>query len=90
MKLLEMLYWFERLEMLESTSMKEAAVEAVEAMAVAPTGRGWLWVPSYVVISIDMSSRHLWTYKSGKRTKQRHLLTFDENDTKEETKGNSQ
>lgn len=36
-----------------------AAAEVVEAMAVAAIGRGWLWVPSYVVISIDMSSAHL-------------------------------
>lgn len=48
----------------EWNNMKEAAdVEAVEAMAVAPTGRGWLCVPSYVVISIDMSSIHLCTWK---------------------------
>lgn len=32
--------------LLESSNMKEAAAEAVEAMAVAPTGRGWLCVPS--------------------------------------------
>lgn len=47
--------------LLESNNIKEA-VEAVEAMAVAPTGSGWLCVPSYVVISIDMSSKHLCTY----------------------------
>jgi hypothetical protein len=34
---------------------------AVEAMAVAPTGSGWLCVPSYVVMRIDMSSWHLCT-----------------------------
>ena len=28
--------------LLESNSMKDAAVDVVEAMAVAPTGRGWL------------------------------------------------
>lgn len=53
----------ERWWLLESSNIKEAAAaEAVEAMAVAPTGSGWLCVPSYVVISMDMSSRHLWTY----------------------------
>jgi hypothetical protein len=41
----------------------EAAAEVVDAMAVAETGSGWLWVPSYVVISMDMSAAHLWTYK---------------------------
>lgn len=54
----------ERWLLLESSNIKEAAAaEAVEAMAVAPTGSGWLCVPSYVVISMDMSSWHLWTYK---------------------------
>lgn len=50
--------------LLESTNIKDApvAVEAVEAIAVAPTGSGWLWVPSYVVIRIDISSKHLCTY----------------------------
>jgi stage V sporulation protein SpoVS len=53
----------ERWWLLESSNIKEAAAaEAVEAMAVAPTGSEWLCVPSYVVISMDMSSRHLWTY----------------------------
>lgn len=53
----------ERWWLLESSNIKEAAAaEAVEAMAVAPTGSGWLCVPSYVVISMDRSSRHLWTY----------------------------
>ena len=52
----------ERWWLLESSNIKEAAAaEAVEAMAVAPTGSGWLCVPSYVVISMDMSSWHLWT-----------------------------
>lgn len=40
----------------------EAAAEVVEAMAVAENGREWLCVPSYVVIRMDMSSQHLWTY----------------------------
>lgn len=39
----------------------EAAAEVVEAMAVADAGSGWLCVPSYVVIRIDMSSAHLCT-----------------------------
>lgn len=38
-----------------------AAAEVVEAMAVADTGSGWLCVPSYVVIKIDISSAHLCT-----------------------------
>lgn len=42
----------------------EAAAEVVEAIAVAEIGSGWLWVPSYVVIKIDMSSAHLCTFKS--------------------------
>lgn len=37
----------------------EAAAEVVDAMAMAAGGNGWLWVPSYVVISIDLSSAHL-------------------------------
>lgn len=36
-----------------------AAAEVVEAIAVAERGSGWLCVPSYVVINIDMSSAHL-------------------------------
>lgn len=39
----------------------EAAADVVEAMAVAEIGSGWLCVPSYVVINIDMSSAHLCT-----------------------------
>lgn len=39
-----------------------AAAEVVEAMAVAEIGSGWLCVPSYVVIKIDMSSAHLCTF----------------------------
>lgn len=39
----------------------EAAAEVVDAMAVAEGGRVWLWVPSYVVIKMDMSSTHLCT-----------------------------
>lgn len=40
----------------------QAAAEVVEAMADAETGSGWLCVPSYVVIKMDMSSAHLCTY----------------------------
>lgn len=35
-----------------------AAAEVVFAIAVAAGGRGWLWFPSYVVISIVLSSAH--------------------------------
>ena len=38
-----------------------AAEEVVEAMAMAAGGNGWLWLPSYVVIRIVLSSAHLWT-----------------------------
>lgn len=40
----------------------EAAAEVAEAIAVADMGSGWLCVPSYVEISIDISSEHLCTY----------------------------
>lgn len=39
----------------------EAAAEVAEAMAVADMGSGWLCVPSYVEISIDISSELLCT-----------------------------
>ena len=45
-------------ELVLESSMNVAAAEVVDAMAVAPTGSGWLCVPSYVVTRIDMSSRH--------------------------------
>lgn len=45
----------------EPDKSMEAAAEVVDAMAVAEIGSGWLWVPSYVVIKIDMSSAHLCT-----------------------------
>lgn len=48
-------------EVVEPDKSMEAAAEVVEAIAVADMGRGWLCVPSYVVIKIDMSSQHLWT-----------------------------
>lgn len=49
----------------------EAEKEDVEAMGVAAArGSGWLCVPSYVVISIDMSSAHLctWNFNSMVKT----------------------
>jgi hypothetical protein len=36
----------------------DAAAEVVDAIAAAAGGSGWLCVPSYVVIRIDMSSAH--------------------------------
>lgn len=33
-----------------------AAAAVVDAMAIAAGGNGWLWVPSYVVIKIVLSS----------------------------------
>lgn len=39
-----------------------AADEVVDAIAMAAGGKGWLWVPSYVVIRIVLSSAHLCTY----------------------------
>ena len=50
-------------EVVEPDISMEAAAEVVEAIAVAETGSGWLCVPSYVVIKMDMSSAHLCTYK---------------------------
>ncbi|KAI8012697.1 hypothetical protein LOK49_LG06G01335 [Camellia lanceoleosa] len=38
-----------------------AADEVVEAMAMAAGGSGWLWLPSYVVNRIVLSSAHLCT-----------------------------
>jgi len=38
-----------------------AAEEVVCAIAIAAGGKGWLWFPSYVVISIVRSSAHLCT-----------------------------
>lgn len=45
----------------EPDKSMEAAAEVVDAMAVAEIGSGWLCVPSYVVIKIDISSAHLCT-----------------------------
>ena len=33
-----------------------AAAEVVDGMAIAAGGNGWLWVPSYVVVSTVLSS----------------------------------
>lgn len=38
-----------------------AADEVVDAIAIAAGGKGWLWFPSYVVMSIVLSSAHLCT-----------------------------
>lgn len=35
-----------------------AAAEVVDTIVMAAGGRGWLWVPSYVVIKIVWSSAH--------------------------------
>lgn len=35
-----------------------AAAEVVDTIVIAAGGRGWLWVPSYVVIKIVRSSAH--------------------------------
>lgn len=54
-------FWFiipSALDM-EPESNMFAAAEVVEAIATAAGGSGWLWVPSYVVISIVLSSAHL-------------------------------
>ena len=52
-----------RREVEEPEVSMDAAAEVVEAMAVAEAESGWLCVPSYVVIRIDMSSAHLCTCK---------------------------
>lgn len=44
---------------MEPESSIFAAAEVVEAIAMAAGGSGWLCVPSYVVISIVLSSAHL-------------------------------
>lgn len=48
-------------EVVEPDNSMEAAAEVVEAIAVAEIGSGWLCVPSYVLIKMDMSSAHLCT-----------------------------
>jgi hypothetical protein len=52
-----------RREVEEPEVSMDTAAEVVEAMAVAEAESGWLCVPSYVVIRIDMSSAHLCTCK---------------------------
>lgn len=42
-----------------------AAEDVVEAIAMAAGGNGWLWLPSYVVMSMLLSSAHLWTWICG-------------------------
>lgn len=39
-----------------------AAAVVVEAIVMAAGGSGWLWLPSYVVIRIDLSSAQRCTY----------------------------
>jgi len=46
-------------EVMEPDLSMAAAAVVADAMVVAERGRGWLWVPSYVVIKMDMSSGHL-------------------------------
>lgn len=46
----------------------DAAAEVVEAIAMAAGGRGWLCVPSYVVVKIESSSAHLCTCSSNQET----------------------
>ena len=48
-------------EVVEPAISMDAAAAVVDAIAVAAGGNGWLWIPSYVVISIDLSSAHLCT-----------------------------
>lgn len=38
-----------------------AADDVAEAIIMAAGGSGWLWVPSYVVIRMVLSSAHRWT-----------------------------
>jgi hypothetical protein len=38
-----------------------AADDVVDAIAVAAGGKGWLWLPSYVVVRMVRSSAHLCT-----------------------------
>lgn len=53
--------WFmSKLEVEPATSML-AAAEVVDAIAAAAGARGWLCVPSYVVMRMEMSSAHLCT-----------------------------
>lgn len=47
---------------IEPDSSNRAADDVVDAIAIAAGGNGWLWLPSYVVIKIVLSSAHLCTY----------------------------
>lgn len=49
---------------MEPDSSMDAAAAVVDAIAIAAGGSGWLWFPSYVVISTVLSSAHLWTCKT--------------------------
>lgn len=46
---------------MEPESSIRAADEVVDAIAMAFGGKGWLWLPSYVVMRIVRSSAHLCT-----------------------------
>lgn len=50
------------LDMEPESNMLAAAV-VVDAMAIAAGGRGWLWLPSYVVINMVLSSAQRCTYQ---------------------------
>ena len=54
-KLLGFIFIPSALAMDPESSMLAAAV-VVDAMAIAAGGSGWLWLPSYVVISMVLSS----------------------------------
>ena len=51
-----------------------AADDVVDAIAMAAGGNGWLWLPSYVVIKIVLSSAHLCTYMYIYRTKHVYFI----------------
>lgn len=54
---------------MEPESNMFAAADVVDAIAMAAGGNGWLCVPSYVVIKIDLSSAHLCTcFRTGQPT----------------------
>lgn len=48
-------------DVVEPERSMHAAAEVVDAIAAAAGAKGWLCVPSYVVMSIDVSSAHLCT-----------------------------
>jgi hypothetical protein len=43
---------------MDPDSSMEAAAAVVDAIAMAAGGNGWLWFPSYVVMSTVRSSAH--------------------------------